>query len=280
MPRTTSATYSGSRTPGRLPVGWVFGVFVASLATVVCIIIATAWVVGGRAVPSTSTVQELLPPEPPQQPNGTADDAVAVSALQPPAGADEEHLVGETAAILPGSSQITPVKELPVEQLDQLKSLGWAVPYLSRSDFEHDYAETSSGDSVRTIQVHMTDGEDFINVAETRPEAEDVELHPLQDKLHSVVDLDAVTAQPLELGTGHESTLYHSEGAESWTSAVETSNAQYVVTSSLPTSSAHEITTWVVITDRSRVQLSYSAPGPADRLERGFDEMRSWFGAE
>lgn len=279
MSRTPSTARTGSRRPRRLPLGWVLAVFAASLATVGCIIVATAWVVGGRAAPATSTVQELLPPDAPQ-PNGTADDAVAVSALHPPAGAGEEYLVEGTAAILPGASQLNPVKELPVGQIDELKSLGWAVPYLSRAGFEHDYAETSSGDGVRTIQVQLTDGDDFINVAETRPETERVDLVPLQEKLHSIVDLDEVTPRPLELGTDHESTLYHFEGAENWTSAVETSNAQYVITSSLTASSAPEISSWVVLTDRSRVQLSYVAPGPVDRLERGFGEMRSWFTAE
>lgn len=279
MSRTFSTARPGPRARGRLPIGWIIGAFAASLVTVACLIVATAWIVGGRTVPSTPTVQELLPPEP-TQPEGSSDETVAVSALHPPAGVNEEHLVEGTVAVLPGSSQMTPVNELPLEQLSELKSLGWAVPYLSRSGFRHDYAETSSGDSVRTIQVRLTDGEDFINVAETRPEAEGVELRPLPEKLHSVVDVEAVAPQTMELGSGYEAMLYHSEDAENWSSAVETPNAQYVITSSLAPSAAPEITAWVVMTDRSRVQLSHSAPGPVDRLERGFDEMRTWFSAE
>lgn len=277
MSRTVSTAHPRPRKHTRLSLGWVLCVFAASLATVVCVIVATAWIVGGRTAPHTPTVQELLPPEP-QQPDAGAQETVAVSALHPPVGVGEDYLVEGTTVILPGSSHTNPVKEVPLEQLDELKSLGWAVPYLSRSEFEHNYAETSSGEHVRTIQVHLTDGTDFVNVAETRPEAAGVELSPLAEKLHSVVDLETVTPVPLELGGGYDSLFYYAEGSDYWTSAVETPNAQYVITSSLSTDAASEITTWVLMTDRSRVQLSHSAPGPVDRLERGFDEMRTWFG--
>lgn len=279
MSRTVSTARPRPRKHARLSLGWIFCVFVASLATVACVIVATAWVVGGRSVPDTPTMQELLPPEPPQR-DSDAQETVAVSSLHPPVGVGEDYLVEGTASILPGSSHTNPVKEVPLDQLEELKSLGWAVPYLSRSEFEHSYAETSSGENVRTVQVHLTDGTDFINVAETRPEAEGVQLSPLVDKLHSVVDLETVTPVPLELGGDYESLFYHAERSDYWTSAVETPNAQYVITSSLTTDAAAEITTWVLLTDRSRVQLSHSAPGPVDRLERGFDEMRAWFADE
>ncbi|WP_150462156.1 hypothetical protein [Nesterenkonia ebinurensis] len=278
MPRTISSTPRGSRTPGRVSLSWVIAVFGASFALVACIILGAAWVLGGRAAPTTPTVTELLPPEPRQSPNVTADSEVAtVSALHAPAGTDEEYLVGEAAAILPGALKSTEVKELPVDRISDLKPLGWAVPYLDREGFQHDYVETSSVESVRTIQVRLTDGTSFINVAETRPEAEKVELYPLHEKLHSVVNLDAVTAETLELTTGQEATLYREEEAETWTTAVETSSVQYVITSSLPHHRASEITSWVMITDRSRVQLAPNVPGPADRLERGFDEIFGWF---
>lgn len=279
MSRTVSTTSPRPRKHARLSLGWVFCVFAASLATVACVIVVTAWIVGGRTVPHTPTVQELLPPEPPQR-DSEAQESVAVSALHPPVGVGEDYLVEGTVTVLPGSSHTNPVKEVPLDQLDELKSLGWAVPYLSRSEFEHNYAETSSGENVRTIQVHLTDGTDFVNVAETRPEAAGVELNPLADTLHNMVDLETITPVPLELGGGYESLFYHAEDSDYWTSAVETPNAQYVITSSLSTGAASEITTWVLMTDRSRVQLSHSVPGPVDRLERGFDEMRTWFGDE
>ncbi len=279
MSRTTSSTTRGSRAPSRVSLSWVAAVFGASCALVVCIVLAAAWVLGGRTAPTSPTATELLPPEPRQSPNVSADgDLAAVSALQAPVGTDEQYLVGETAAILPGSIKSTEVRELPVERIGDLKPLGWAVPYLDRDGFQHDYVETSSVESVRTIQVRLSDGTSFINVAETRAEAEGVELHPLQEKLHSVVNLDAVTVEALELTTGQEAFLYLEDEAETWTTAVETPSAQYVITSSLPEHRASEITSWVMITDRSRVQLAPNVPGPADRLERGFDELLGWFG--
>lgn len=278
MSRTTSSTPGGVLAPSRVSLSWAVAVFGASCALVVCVILAAAWVLGGRSAPSNPTVTELLPPEPRQSPNVAADgDAAAVSALQAPAGTDEAYLVGEAAAILPGSVESTAVRELPVDRISELKPLGWAVPYLDRAGFQNDYVETSSVDSVRTIQVRLTDGTHFINVAETRSEAEDVQLHPLQEKLHSVVNPEAVTAEALELTTGQVALLYLEEETETWTSAVETPSAQYVITSSLPQHRAFEITSWVMITDRSRVQLAPHVPGPADRLERGFDEIRGWF---
>lgn len=278
MPSTIKSASRRARTAGRPPIGWILAVFTASVAMVVCVFLALAWFVGGRMVPTSPTVQELLPPEPRQSPNvSSPEDVTAVSALQPPVGAQDEYVVGEAAAILPGARKSTEIKELPVGRLDDLKPMGWAVPYLSRGEFDHEYVETSSLDGVRTIQVRLADGQDFINVAETRPESDDVQLYPLQEKLHSVVNLDEVSAQEMELTTGHEGTLYSAEDADVWTSAVETSNVQYVITSSLPAASASEVTSWVLITDRSRVQLLPSSPGPADRIERGFEEMRSWF---
>lgn len=279
MPGTTSSTPRRARKPGRVHLGWVFGVLVASIAAVTCLVVALAWFLGGRAAPNATSVQELLPPEPRQNTDSeTAEDAAMLSAVQPSGeNGGAERFDGGVAAVLPGAIQGAEIKELPVENLSDLKSLGWAVPYLSRNGYEHEYIETGSLEGIRTIQVHMADGEYFINVAETRVEEDGVELQPLEEKLHNVIDLQHVDAEELELSTGQQAVLYSAEDARVWTTAVETGHAQYVITSSQPVETAPEVTSWVMVTDRSRVQLMPSSPGPADRLERGFDEMRSWF---
>ncbi|NDK32132.1 hypothetical protein [Nesterenkonia haasae] len=282
MSRMTPSAARRTRTPSRFYVGWVAAVLVTSLAIVVCVIVAAAWVIGGKAAPPTSSVQELLPPEPRQSPPLVSQDAEAasVSALEPPAAEEEEFVIGAAAGVLPRALESSTVKEIPIDRLSDLKSLGWALPFLDRSGFSHDSVETSSADSERTIQVHLTDGDDFINVAETRAEAGISELHPLRDKLASLVDLDRVSAEALDLDTGHEATVYIDNDSDIWTAAVETPHVQYVVTASLPAESAREVASWVMVTDRSRVHLSHTAPGPADRLERGFDEMLTWFESE
>lgn len=242
--------------------------------------VATAWILGGRSVPSTPpSVQELLPPEP--RSTGTTastGDSTTVSALQPPPGAHEDVVEGDYAAILPGAADSAQINEIPVEKISELKSLGWAVPYLTRRGYSHQYVETTSVDGARTIQAHLSDGENFVNVAETRAEKSGVELDPLSEKLYSVVDVERLDAQTLELSTGHEAQLYQKPEEPLWTAAVEDTQAQFVITSDLTAEAAMEITSWVIITDRSRVQLLPSSPRPADRLERGFEELASWFG--
>lgn len=282
MSRMPLSAVRPTRAPSHFSVGWVVAVVVTSLAIVACVIVAAAWVIGGRAAPTTSSVHELLPPEPRQSPAITSgeNEATSVSALQPPVAVEEDYVIGEAAGILPGALESATVKEIPVDRLSDLKSLGWALPFLDRAGFSHDFVETSSANSERTIQARLSDGVDFINVAETRAEVAEAELHPLREKLDSLVDVTRVSAEVIALDTGHEATVFLSDDSDVWTAAIETPHVQYVVTTSLPAESAAEVASWVMVTDRSRVHLSHSAPGPADRLERGFDEMLTWFDAE
>jgi hypothetical protein len=282
MSRTTLRAAGRTRTPSYPHIGWVVAVLMASVAIVVCVIFAAAWIIGGRAAPVTGSVQELLPPEPRQSPPVSSGDAETASgsALHPPEAQERDYVLSEAAAVHPGEWESTTVKEIPGERLNDLKSLGWAVPFLDRSGFSHEVVRTSSAGSERTIQVHLTDGTDFISVAETRAEAEDSDLSPLRDKLDGLMDLSKVSAESLELSTGHESTVYTSDESEVWTAAVDTPHVQYLVSASLHPASAEDVTSWVMLTDRSRVHVSDSVPGPADRLERGFDEMLTWFDPE
>lgn len=283
MSRMTLSADRHARAPSRHPQwGWLLAALMTSVAVVACVVIAAAWIVGGRAAPVTSSVQELLPPEPRQSPSMDSGDAetAAVSAPQPPVPLEIDAVIGETAAHLPDALGSPSAKEIPEGSLEDLKALGWAVAFLDREGFSHDAFETSAVDGERTVQVHLTDGSDFINVAETRAEAENQELDPLRDKLSGLVDLSSVRAESIELSTGHESTVYGAEDAEYWTAAIETPAVQYVVTTSLPPAAAQEVASWVMVTDRSRVHMSQTAPGPTDRLERGFDEMLDWFEAQ
>lgn len=270
---TLEATASGH---GRL--GWIAGIFLSSLVVVLAVIVAAAWVVGGRVAAADPTVQELLPPEPRQDPHTQSGEAVTMtSGLQPLVGVGEEYVADDSAMVLPGARQGSHIREIPVESITALKSMGWAVPYLSRSGFEHEYVETTSLEGVRTIQARLSSGDHYINVAETRTEGPEVELTPLRDKLHEVVNLDRVVAETVELATGQEANLYLAEEGSTWTAAVESATVQYVITSDMPTDAASEVSSWVMVTDRSRVQMLPSSPGTADRLERGFEEMFAFF---
>ena len=258
--------------------GWTIGIFFSSLTLVVCVIVAAAWGLGGRVVHTPPTVQELLPPEPRQHAGSEAGgEATMASGLQPPAGAGEEYSINGAAAVLPGASEISEVQEIPIENIGALKSMGWAVPYLSRSGYEHQYAETTSLDGVRTIQARLSDGDYYVNVAETRAEEADVGLEPLSENLHSVVDQQRVMTESMELGSGQEADLYQATDGSSWTAAVESTAVHYVITSDLPVEAAAEISSWVLITDRSRIQVLPSSPGAGDRLERGFEELFGLF---
>lgn len=278
-PEHVSAPMRGRRRSTRHHLIWVLSVFSVSLVTVLCVIIATAWILGGRTVPGSPTVQSLLPPEPIPEPESEAISAAeaATSALRPAAGTDEEYVVGEAAAILPGAGQSFEVSEIPVESFPELKAMGWAVPHLTGFDLEPEYVETGSAEGVRTIQVQFTDGERYVNVAETRSEEGGKELVALHEKLHSVVDVDGVSAERRQLTTGDEATVYLSDSGAAWTSAVESSAVQYVITSNLPAAAATEVSSWVMVTDRSRLQRLPASPGPGDRLERGFEELAAWF---
>lgn len=277
MPRPIRhADAAASRHQRRPSTALIMTVSTVSVATVVCVLVATAWVLGGRNEPTQPTVQELLPPEPrPVPEDSDGQDVESASGLQPAAGTEEEFVVGEVAAVLPGASESAEIREVPLENLDAMKRLGWAVPYLHRRGFEQQYAETSKADGVRTLQLHLSDGENYINVSETRPEDEGGELAALRAKLSRVISLEDGEAEEMQLSTGHDATMYQTDDDEQWTSAVETSSVQYVVTSDLPEDAADEVTAWVLITDRSRVYTEPPSPGPTERIERGFNQMRS-----
>lgn len=267
------------RRSSRLHVGWLFGVFVCSIAAVLCVMVSTAWFLGGRYQATTATVQELLPPEPAESSHSSRDSAESstVSSAMHSTGSESSPVSEEAEPpLLPGAAQSADINEIPVENFSELKSMGWAIPYLNRRGYVPDHVETASAEGVRTIQVHFTDGQHRVNVAETRPEREDVALKPLGEKLTRYINGSAYEVSSVELHTGHEAHVFVTEDDHQWTAALETSGAQYVITSDLPSDSAAEISSWVVITDRSRLQLVPSSENVSDRLERGFEELASW----
>ena len=276
---TTASRHDRLGESGGVRLGWIVGIFLSSLIAVVTVIVAAAWIVGGRVASTDPTVHELLSA---RAAAGSPDPVWGGSQRRPPDCSRSLASVRNTSPTnlqwsCPAQDRADNIREIPVESITALKSMGWAVPYLSRRGFDHEYAETSSLDGVRTIQARLSNGDHYINVAETRPEGPDVELRPLSDKLHEVVNLDSVVAETVELATGHEANLYLAEEGATWTAAVENSAVQYVITSDMPTEAASDISSWVLVTDRSRVQMLPSSPGTADRLERGFDELFAIF---
>lgn len=271
-PATTAAGGSVARRAGRLSVGWICAVFLTSLATVLCLIVATAWFLGGRAVP-VPTLQSLLPPEP----RGADELPAREDSGTPVNTAAGQQASVEDPIILPGAQGAVPIREISLDNLSQLKRLGWAVPYLEGGyNMRSESLKTGSVDGMRTMQLSMSDGRNYITVAETRVEEEDMVLAPLSEKLMSRIDLTSVTSERILLSTGQEALLFIDRGGAAWTTAVDTGNVQYVISSDLPAAAASEVTSWVMITDRSRVQMLPTSPGTADRLERGFDEIISW----
>ncbi len=137
-----------------------------------------------------------------------------------------------------------------------------------------DHAETGVVEGVRTIRIHMANSDHWINVSETRAEQGDWSSSlwrrpwrtPRERKPRATVS---------SLSSGQTGSLLL--GEDYWTSGAERAGVQYVISSDLPKAHAAEITSWVLATDRSRLQVMPHEPGAADRLERGFDEMGSWF---
>lgn len=262
------------RGPRRLSFGGVALVFASCLSAVVGGAVLTAWVLGGRAAGPPQDVQSLIPPPSPApetaEPFEPASEPEDVEEV-----VSEAPVQGEVASVLPGARETVEIAEIPVESLTHLKSMGWAVPYMERSDMDAEYAETGVVDGVRTIRIHLANDEHWINVSETRSEEEGRELAPMEEKLSAVLDLDAVEGEELPLRSGQTGQLFLTEDV--WTAGVERPEVQYVVSSDLPEERAAEITSWVLTTDRSRLQVLPNDPGAADRLERGFDELVSWF---
>lgn len=238
---------------------------------------AAAWIVGGRAVPQTVASEDLLPGEGEAQLNSSGEGAQAVSSVQPAAGTQDNYVLDDGPKILPGARDTTPIHDVSLETIDQLKPLGWNLPHLTGFGLAREHAETGVSRGVRTVQVQFASQETWVNVAETRAEAEGAELIPLEEKLTGVVDDTAVQREELTLSTGDECTLYLAEGESRWTAAVDTGRVQYVITSNLPQSAAGQVAGWVMVTDRSRVQmLPPDVPSGTDRLQRGFQEILPW----
>ena len=240
-------------------------------------LVTAAWVVGGRAVPQTVASEDLLPGEGEAQLNSSGEGAQAVSSVQPAVGTQDSYVLEDGPKILPGARDTMPIYDVPFEMLDQLTSLGWNLPHLTGFGLTREHAETGATGGVRTVQVQFAGQDSWVNVAETRAEADDAELLPLEGKLRSVLDDAAVDREELTLPTGDECRLYLAEDEGRWTAAVDTDRVQYVITSNLPENVARQVVGWVMMTDRSRVQtLPPETPSGADRLQRGFEEILPW----
>ena len=239
-----------SRRPPRSRAGWVVLLCLATATLAGIVLFAAAWIVGGR-VQAGSLTERILP-------------------------ADEQRIQGDGGRGSEGSA--APVlHELPVDQLSQLKPLGWNVAHLSGYGLEPQQVETELADGLRTVEVRLSNGQSVVEVAETRPEEESAELAPLQEQISQAVDLGAAEQEEIEVSTGDTGDLYRTEGSEEWTVAVETDYARYVITSDMTEASAEEIAAWVLVTDRSRLQIMPSEEtGGLDRIERGLREILSW----
>lgn len=207
-------------------------------------------------------------------------DAAAAStpAASLPVGLEESRRPQGRVASLPGAVERMPVRSVPLDQLDRLHRLGWNVAELHGlgQAMQADDAVTAQAAGVRTVQVHHTDGEHAVTVAETRPADESTELRPLAEKLDEMLDLDAVDRESLTLPTGEDCTVYRSAVEDRWTAAVDAGSVQYVITSDLDASAVAAVADWVMTTDRSRVQQMPSSPDAGERLERGFRSLLGW----
>lgn len=242
------------------------------------VLFVAAWVIGGRSGSSAPLADSVLPPE---EEMLSAEESLShppgYSGVEPVVGAQEDFVAEEGPAILPGAIDSFAIHQIPVEQLSLLKPLGWNVAHLQGYGLQPRYAETGIIDDVRTVQVQLSDGENFVNVSETRSEGEGIELAPLEEKLANVLDVEAVEHQQIQLSTGDVGDVFFSDEGEQWTAAVETGNAQYVITSDMTEVSASQLTAWVLVTDRSRLQtLPTEEPGGLERIERGLQEIFDW----
>lgn len=238
-----------SRRPPRSRAGWIAVLCVAA-AALAGIVFFSAWVVGGR-VQSGSFGERLLP----------AEDQGAQ--------AGDDQPVDDAAASV--------MHQIPVEQLDQLRPLGWNVAQLSGYGLEPQQAETQLVDGVRTVDVELSNGDSVVEVAETRAEEEGAELTPLRDLAARSVDLEEAEHQEIELSTGDEGDLYRVEDSAERTVTVGTSYAHYVITSDMDEVPTADLAAWVLVTDRSRLQvLPTEEAGVLDRIGQGLREIFSW----
>ena len=261
--------------PARPRAGWLVVLSLIVLLLLGVLVFVAAWVVGGRALPQINSVQSLLP-----QGTQTSQSRVEEVRENQDLSLSSTDLnltpIDGEDAVLPGSPDTTEIQQIPLDSLSALKSLGWSVPHLAGFGLTTEYAETGVVDGVRTVQVRLTDGEHHLDVSETRSEESGVEMAPLDSKLASAVDVSEAERETLTLRTGDECEIYISGEDEEWTAVMESGRVQYVVSSDLPTSTAEQISNWVMATDRSRVQVLPIVPSGSERLERGFEELLEW----
>lgn len=257
--------------PQSVSLALVCGVFLASVAAVALALLAAAWVLGGRVVAGPDNVDEILPAEPPEAPSTLGPQFIQVDE-SPSSQADQG---ADVVSLMPPGRLTEGNVQLPAESLHQLKELGWVLPYLVQQGAEVDFMQTSADSGERTVLAQLSVGGQEVTVAETRAEATDQRLQPLAERTAGFADRDGVTTERLKLSTGEESTLFRHVETDSWSTAVETDGAQYIISAEMPSAAASSVSSWVLNADRSRVQLLPSSPDNGDRLERGIDELRS-----
>lgn len=248
--------------------GWLVVVCLMVTVTAGLVLFAAAWVLGGRASSAPTSVEALVP----------ADGGALAPTTSAPAGASEPSVQADGAARLPGAEAMTTVHEVRLDRIDELKGLGWTVGHLVDFGFGFDPQNLETGvvDGVRTVELLLADGGEYISVAETRPEVEGAELTALRETLAPLLDEDLVEHRHITLGTGEGCDLFVARSGDRWTAAVESGNAQYVITSNLSESSAERVADWVMASDRARVQMLPTDPSVGERLERGLDELFRW----
>lgn len=281
MPTVTRSSVRSDEIPQQSPrprAGWIAVLCLSFTTAAAVAMFAAAWILGGRVLNHQVPPEALLPPEDEQGlGHGTSLPTSPSASSGPAAGpfiADRQRQSGE---VLPGAAGGGAVHTIPAENLTALKQLGWSVPHLSNAGFTAQRAETTISGGVRTVHVEFSRGDYYLNVSETRPEAEGSQLIAVSEKLEPLVDLESAEQLSLQLGTGEEASLY-SFADEVWTVTIESEEVQYVITSDLPESevTAAQVAGWVMITDHSRVEFLPNSPSGGDRLERGFEELFSW----
>ncbi|GAA1173129.1 hypothetical protein [Nesterenkonia xinjiangensis] len=269
MPTSVTRRPLTDRRSARPRAGWLVALCLVITVAAGVVVFAAAWIVGGRTAAQPDSVESLLP---------TEGRASVPSAVPAPAGASEPQIRADGTAQLPGAVERTTVHEVDVASLDKLKPLGWTVGHLVDFGFGFDpeHVETAVVDGVRTVELQLSEGGEYISIAETRPEGEAVELTTLDEKFTEILDDEKVEHQQVTLSTGEDCDIYVARQDDRWTATVESAGVQYVITSNLPDSAAQQVADWVMAADRARVQMLPGSPSGVDRLERGLDELFRW----
>lgn len=267
-----------------------------AVVVIAAVMVSTAaWILGGRTSTHLSSVASLVPAagaESESEPYSSSSEAahaeeapgdVVLTRGLLPSGSAGRSSAGSSGT---GDHQGGQVHQIPVDDLGQLVPLGWTVGHLGDYGFGAGFvprqAETGSADGVRTVQLRLSQGEDFITVAETRPDATGEgtqasldELPPLPDRSGPSLEGD-VDHHQVQLRTGGTGDLYVSQRHGRWLAALESTDAQYRIASNLPEPAAEQVVDWVIASDRSRVQVLPGSPSGVERLERGLEELVKW----